>query len=203
MGVTIKMSKKGKIIVGIVVLLCLVGFGVYKSDILLSEEQKSEKLKNEQLAAIAKTKFKTLPVRTMDELDKKIKSGDPVIAYFGWSTNCGDARLFEMNSFDKFLDNDKINNLIYVIDLDKEAPEALTKPELRKPITKRFLIDTWTKDKMVNPMSLKSPQIIYYKNGKIQDLVSWTTINSDAKYGMNEDTTKKFFDYVKKDQGIA
>ncbi|WP_423364689.1 hypothetical protein [Mycoplasma sp. P36-A1] len=196
------MNKKTKGIVIVIIALFIAAFGIYKSDILLSDDQKAEKLKESQLAGIEKTKFKTLNVKTMDELDAKIKSGDKVIAYFAWSVNCGDARLFELNSFDNYLDNESINDMIYVIDLDKELPDGLVNHDLRKPVAKRFLIDTWTKDETVNPMELKSPQLVYYKDGKIADLVSWTVINSDSVTGMQESYTKAFFDFVKKDAGI-
>lgn len=170
---------------------------LYVNGFFDSEEIKAEKFKQEQIAKIKETKFYKLPIITLDEAKEKIDNGEDFVAYYAWVMNCGDSRLFETNSFDKYLIDEKVNKMIYVIDLDKEVPDALAKPELREPVTKRMLIDTWAKDKTVNPMSLKSPQLVHYKDKKIVDLTSWTVINSDSKYGMKPEQTKAFFEKLK------
>ncbi|MDF9866865.1 hypothetical protein OKW22_000420 [Bacilli bacterium PM5-3] len=189
--------KKKYIIISLIIVILIALVYLFKTDFFLTDEQKDEKNKQTQITQIKKTKFASLPIITMDELEQKINNGEDVIAYFGWIYECGDARLFELNSFDKYLDDENVTNKLFVINLDDEALEALSKPELRKPIAKRFQIDTWTKDSSLNPMELKSPQLVHYQNKKIVNLVSWTPLSSDSTYGIREELSKAFFDTIK------
>ncbi|MDR1782466.1 MAG: hypothetical protein LBR40_05685 [Bacilli bacterium] len=190
---------KKRIIAIIIIILIVFGFYAYKSDLFLSADQKQEKLKQEQIKEIKEdTLFPELKQVTFDELDAKIKSGEDFVAYFAWPENCGDSRHFELNSFDDYLKDNNIKNKIVVVDLDKLAPDALANDELRAPIAKRFLINTWTKDESFkNGMELKAPQLVHYKDGKVYDLVSWTVLNNDNKYGIKKELTDKFFANVK------
>ena len=190
------MKKRG-ILIGIA-LIAIIGIGVFsQTDLFLSEEQKAEKEKQSQITKLKDTKFAKLPIISMDELEKKINNGEDVIAYFGWIHECGDARMFQLNSFDKYLDDERITSKLYVIDLDAEALDALVNHDLRKPIAKRFQIDTWLKDPSLSPMELKSPQLVYYQNKKIVDLVSWTPLSADATYSIAPELTDKFFANIK------
>ncbi len=190
------MKKKG-IILGII-LIIIAGVFVWQSGMLLSEEQKAEKKTDQQIEQLKDTKFATLPVVTLDEAYQKIEDGEDIVVYFGWVEMCGDALNFQVNSFDDYLANEEIFNKIVVVNLDKEAPDALKDHELRKPIAKRFQIDQWTKDESVNPMELKSPQLVHYQNGKIVDLVSWTPLNTDAEFGIIKEQSDKFFNNLTK-----
>ena len=191
--------KKRSIIIIIIIVLVLGGvFYAYNSGMFLSEEQKEERLKQQQITEIANnTMFPELKEISFDDLDSKIKAGDDFIAYFAWPEECGDSRHFQLNSFDDYLKDDSIKNMIVVVNLDKLAPDALADNTLREPIAKRFLINTWTKDATLNPMELKAPQLVHYKDGKIIDLVSWTMSNNDNKYGIKKELTDKFFADIK------
>jgi|GEM_PF-1455185 len=173
-------------------------YALKKADQYLDEEAKEERKKRLELLAVTNTMFSTLPKYTLKELEGEIATGKPIIAYLAWSENCQEARLFEMNTFDTYIDADVIN-LIYVVDLDKEIPEALKNRELREPYTKALKIDTWTADEIVNPMFLKSPQLIYYRDGEIKALITETEATFDSYSGLNEWYVQAFFDAVKTD----
>lgn len=185
------MKKNGIIVV---IVLIIGALFLWKSDIFLNEEQKVEKKMKQQIEQLADTKFSTLPQITMDEAEEKINKNQDIIIYFGWVETCGDALNFQVNSFDDYLQDDAVFKNIYVVNLDKEAPDALSDQELRKPIANRFQIDQWTKDETISPMELKSPQLVHYQNGEIVDLVSWTPLNTDAKFGILKEKTDLFFD---------
>lgn len=191
-------TKQYFIVTGIFVAL-IIGILVNKSGVLLTDTQKQDRLKAEQTTIIKNKEFIKLPHLTFPQLDKKIKSKDPVIVYFGWLENCGDSRLFEMNSFDTYLRADIIKKNMVYVNLDQEAPKALLDKNLREPIAHRFLIDTWTKDETQSPMKLQAPQIAYYRDGKLVNLLSWTPLNADYNYGIKPDISNKFFTDVRQD----
>lgn len=193
------MNKKQYFIVTGIFVVLIIGILVNRSGVLLSDTQKQERLKTQQYDIIKTKELMNVQQLTFKELDQKIKSKQPLIVYFGWLENCGDSRLFELNSFDTYLRSDTIKDNIVMVNLDKEAPKALFDKDLRAPIAHRFLIDTWTKDETQNPMKLQAPQIAYYKDGKLVNLLSWTPLNADYKYGIKPDLSNKFFDEVKKD----
>ncbi|MDR3215155.1 MAG: hypothetical protein LBT75_02625 [Bacilli bacterium] len=194
-------DKKKKVLRIVACLVVVIGLGtilLIKNDVFLSQDQKAEKLKQNQITDINnKTLYPKLKELSFDELDAKIKSGDDFIAYFAWPYECGDSRNFELNSFDDYLKNENIRAKTYLINLDKLAPNALVNNDLRGPIAQRFLINTWTKDASLSPMELKAPQIIHYNNHKIVDLVSWTVPNNDSKYGILKNLTDSFFNKIK------
>lgn len=182
------------IILIVIIIILIISIFIGKKYIFKSDND----IKNNEIETIKKDEqFSSLKKLSFEELDAKIKSNDAFIAYFAWPYNCGDSRLFELNSFNDYLKDSKIKDMIYLIDLDEYAPDALANDKLREPITKRFLIDTWKNDKSLSPMSLKAPQIIYYKDGKIQNLVTWTALNGDAKYGIKKELTDAFFNDIK------
>lgn len=153
----------------------------------------------EYKVSIKDKKFMQLPTLTLAQLEQKIKAKENMIVYLAWIYNCGDSRNFQSNLFDDYLNDGDLSNYdkFYVVNLDKEAPDALDNHDLREPITKALLIDTWTKDPDVSPMSLKAPQLIQYQNGKITNLVSWTPVNSDDVTGMQRSKVDAFFEAVR------
>lgn len=169
------------------------------SGILLSDTQKQARLKDQQYSLIKTKKFMALPHTTLDGLEQKIKDNKPLIVYFGWFENCGDSRLFELNSFDTYLKTPIIKDHMVIVNLDKEAAEALLNKDLRAPIARRFQIDQWMKDPSQKPMHLQAPQIAYYKDGHLVNLLSWTPLNADYKYGINPNLSNKFFHEIEQD----
>lgn len=149
--------------------------------------------------SIKDKKFMQLPTLTLEQLEQKIKNKENMIVYLGWLYNCGDSRNFQSNLFDDYLNDGDLSNYdkFYVVNLDDEAPDALSNHDLRKPITKALLIDTWTKDPDVSPMSLKAPQLIQYQDGKIINLVSWTPASSDDVTGIQRSKVDAFFEAVR------
>lgn len=153
----------------------------------------------EYKTSIKDKKFMSLPTLTFDELDQKIKSKETFVVYFAWVYNCGDSRNLQSTILDDYLTDSFLKKYpIYVVNLDDEAPDALVDHDKREPITKRFLIDTWTKDEVLNPLSLKSPQFVEYSDGRIVNAVSWSTITSDSKTGISKERLDEFFNSLNK-----
>jgi len=199
------MSKKKRVLKNVIAVgagLAATTYALKKADQYLDEEAKLETRKRLELLAVSRTKFATLPKITLEEMIELVDTGQPLIAYFAWSENCEEARLFEMNTFDNYLDDDALCSYIRVVDLDKEIPEALENRELREPYTKALHIDQWTKDEAISPMFLKSPQLIYFKDAEVKNLITETEITVDSYSGLNEWYVEGFFEYVRRDLGL-
>lgn len=178
----------GLLIIIIVLFILIVVYKNYTSKDI--QDMSAEEYKT----SIKDKKFMSLPTLTFDELDKKIKSKETFIVYFAWVYHCGDSRNLQSTILDDYLsDNFLKRHPIYLVNLDDEAPEALADDAKREPITKRFLLDTWKKDPILKEFSLKSPQFVEYSDGKIINALSWNTLTSDSKTGINKEELDQFF----------
>lgn len=129
------------------------------------------------------SKLDSLQQLTFEELDKKVDNKDSFVAYFGWTTNCGDSIQFQTGYLE-----DKISTIdsfkdIYVVDLDKELPSALMNKEERIPMSDKYDVSS-------------SPTVVAYKDGKLFKKIEWTALNSSDKTGILESELDTFFKEV-------
>lgn len=178
----------------VVVIVIAVVLVVYKNN---NSKDIQDMSAEQYKVSIKDKKFMSLPTLTFDELDKKIKSKETFVVYFGWVYHCGDSRNFQSTIFDNYLTDSFLkDHKIYVVNLDDDAPSALANHDERDAIAKRFLLNTWTKDEILNPMTLKSPQLVEYSDGKIINLLSWSTLTTDSKTGLVKEKVDEFFNKV-------
>ncbi|MEG0265623.1 MAG: thioredoxin family protein [Erysipelotrichaceae bacterium] len=114
------------------------------------------------------------------ELDKKILNKEDMVVYFGWTENCGDSKNFQDNYLKEKINNEKSFKKLLVVDLDKEAPKALSNRKLRTPIKEKYNV-------------MYSPTLVYYENGEIKKLLEWTPATTDKDTGILRSNLDAFF----------
>lgn len=193
---------KKKIII-IITLLCLVGIGTYVYIVNQpTDEEKYQIQKEKDIETIMASDFikkTSTNATTIKNIKEKIAAKDEFVVYLGWYFQCGDSRHFELNAYNNYATKypSLFDKMLY-LNLEDDLLEGVSDKEVRIPVAKDLLIDTWTNDSTVSPMKLYGPQMIYYKDGKIVDLVSWTPGNNDNKLGIQEELVIKFLDNVSK-----
>lgn len=192
---------KIKLVVIIALVLGLVGGLVYyQTDWFKSDEQIYQaKIKKQVKKLDRNENYNALyHFKSIDEIDQKIKNGDEFLVMYGWARQCGDALNFEVNAFDEYYDKYDVVKDMQIADLDVLLPEGLNDKTKRKPVADRLLLSSWQQDKSVEHMTLYSPQLVYYKDGKIYDLVTWTPKNGDSTYGIQKTLLDEFFNNISK-----
>ncbi|MDR1794512.1 MAG: hypothetical protein LBR25_03885 [Erysipelotrichaceae bacterium] len=125
--------------------------------------------------------FAKLTVISLAQLDEKLANGDSFIAYFGWVKNCGDSLNIQNNYFEDVLNNhSELYDVIYVIDLDIELPEALADHDLRQPLTDAYTV-------------AYSPTLLEIRDGEIINKIEWTPVTSDPDTGIAKSVIDDFF----------
>ncbi|MEF9962241.1 MAG: hypothetical protein RR863_06120 [Erysipelotrichaceae bacterium] len=114
------------------------------------------------------------------ELDQKIVDKETMVVYFGWIDNCGDSKNFQDNYLKKKIKHEKDFEKLLVVNLDKEAPKALTNRKLREPIKEKYNV-------------MFSPTLVYYEKGEIKKLLEWTPATTDKDTGILASTLDSFF----------
>lgn len=129
-----------------------------------------------------------LTVLSLEEYEQFLSDKRSGIVYFGWVTNCGDSRNFQENYLEQLLsDNPELSKDFYIVDLDKEAPEALIDKTLREPLKEKYNVEF-------------SPTLLTIKDGEQVDKIEWTLKHSDPETAIARDDLDTFFSnsgYVK------
>lgn len=108
---------------------------------------------------------------TLDELDQKLADKETIVVYFGWTQNCGDSQNFQNNYLLTESETNPKLKEIYIVDLDKELPDALEDKEKREPLKEKYEVEY-------------SPTLVSYEEGKLSKLLSWTPATTDKNTGI-------------------
>ena len=119
------------------------------------------------------------PHLSFAELDEKIANKETMLVYFGWTENCGDSRNFQDHYLLKYLEEEPKLKEIFVVNLDVENPEGLDDKEKRADMNEKYGV-------------LYSPTLIYYKEGKAIELLSWTPATTDKDTGIMQTSLDSF-----------
>lgn len=125
-------------------------------------------------------KIEDFPHLTFEQLDEKLNNNESMLVYFGWTQNCGDSLNFQNNYLLKYAGDENKLKEVYIVDLDQENPEGLDDKEKRTEMNEKYGV-------------LYSPTLIYYKEGKNVDLLSWTPATTDKDTGIMQSSLDNFF----------
>lgn len=117
---------------------------------------------------------------TFAQLDEKLENNETMLVYFGWTQNCGDSINFQDHYLLKYVNDEPKLKDIYIVDLDIENPEGLDDKDKRADMNEKYGV-------------LYSPTLIYYNEGKVMELLSWTPATTDKDTGIMQSSLDTFF----------